>query len=105
MTGISGIGLAGAPPEQIEFTKLCLEASMESTAIDRIEQYRVGTAAAAACATFDQYIVLLESVFQPPQQSRALQQEFKTYKQTKDDDVSTYLTMVRMRKHDATTRH
>ena len=28
MTGISGMGVAGAAPEQIEFTKLCLEATM-----------------------------------------------------------------------------
>ena len=48
MTGISRMGEQGAESEQIEFAKLCLEASMESTAIDRIEQYRVGTAAAAA---------------------------------------------------------
>ena len=59
---------------------------MESTAIDRIEQYRVGTAAAAACATFDQYLELVETV------CCALQQEFKTYKQTKENDASTYLS-------------
>ena len=92
MSGISEMGGAGAAPEHIEFTKLCLESAMEGTAVDRVEQFRVGTAAAAACATFDQYIVLLESIFQPPQQSRALQQEFKIYKQSKDDDASTYLS-------------
>ena len=92
MSGISGMGLAEAPAEHREFCKLCLESSMEANAIDRIEQYRVGTAAAAACATFDQYLALVETVFQPPAQSRALQQEFKTYRQTKEDDASTYLS-------------
>ena len=57
MTGINRMGEKGAEPEQIEFAKLCLKASMESTAIDRIEQYRVGTAAAAACGTIEEYIV------------------------------------------------
>ena len=92
MSGISAMGEVGAPAAHIEFTKLCLESAMEGTAVTRVEQFRVGTAAAAACATFNDYLVLLESIFQPPQQSRALQQEFKSYKQSKDDDASTYLS-------------
>ena len=47
MSGISAMGEAGAAPAHIEFTKLCLESAMEGTAVDRVEQFRVGTAAAA----------------------------------------------------------
>ena len=86
MTNINRLGLVAVEPEQLEFAKLTLEASMESESIDRIEAYRVGTAAANACGT------IVESVFQPPQQSCALKQEFKLYKQTRDEDASTYLS-------------
>ena len=92
MSGISQMGVAGEPAAHIEFCKLCLESAMEGTAVTRVEPFRVGTAAATACATFNDYLVLLESIFQPPQQSRALQQEFKSYKQSKEDDASTYLS-------------
>ena len=92
MTGIHRLGLFAAQPEQLKFAKLTLESAMEADAIDWIEAYSVGHDVANACGTIEEYIQLLESVFQPPQQSRALKQEFKLYKQTRDEDASTYLS-------------
>ena len=65
---------------------------MKNSAIERIAPYGVGSDAANACTTLEQYIDLLKSVFQPPSESRSLKQEFKMAKQSKNEDVSSYLS-------------
>ena len=92
LVGVQDMGNAGQPAEFIEFTKLVLSNAMQKTAIERINPYCVGSEPANACATLDQYIDLLKSVFQPPSESRSLKQEFKMAKQSKNEDVSSYLS-------------
>ena len=108
MSGISEMGEAGAPAAHIEFTKLCLESVMEGTAVTRVEPFRVGTAAAAACATFNDYLVLLESIFQPPQQSRSknsrVTSKAKMMMLPLTSAVSARYTMWRTRRTSVTTR-
>ena len=65
LVGIQKMGVAGSEDEFIEFTKLILSNAMKNSAIERIAPYGVGSDAANACTTLEQYIDLLKSVFQP----------------------------------------
>ena len=92
LTGIAGMGLEGQPEEFLSFTKVLLATVMSGSAIERTRPYRSGTAAFDACATLEDYIVLLRGVFQPPAESRSLKQEFDMYRQKPEEDCSTYLS-------------
>ena len=92
MTGISDLGNADQPARCVTFAKYAVIAGMKGTAVERVRAYLPGTGAANACNSLDQYLVLLEQLFQPPLESRSLKLEFKNRKQLKDEDVSSFLS-------------
>lgn len=92
MMGISPLGEADQPPEFVEFTKLILASSMKGSGIERIRPFMPGSTAANAATSLTLYLNVLETVFQPPQESRSLKLEFKSCKQDIREDVSSYLS-------------
>lgn len=92
MMGMSSLGETGQPREFIDFTKYVTASAMQGTAVERIRPFLPGTDSANRAETLAQYLDLLESVFQPPQESRSLKLEFKSRKQGIGEDVSCYLS-------------
>ena len=92
LCGIAQMGIAGRPAELISFAKHAVIAGMTGTAVERVRAYLPGTEAANACPTLEAYLGLLESLFQPPSESRSLKLEFRNRKQAKDEDVSSFLS-------------
>ena len=92
MTGISDLGRVDQPERCVTFAKYAVIAGMKGTAVERVRAYLPGTEAANACNSLDQYLALLEQLFQPPSESRSLKLEFKNRKQLKDEDVSSFLS-------------
>ena len=91
--GVAEMGVATAPPEFICWSKILLSTCMQDDAIERVRPYREGTDAFNGAATLDEYIVVLRNVFNPPAESRSLKQEYKMYKQSREEDVSSYLSI------------
>ena len=92
MTGISDLGRLNQPARCVTFAKYAVIAGMSGTAVERVHAYLPGTDAANACNSLDDYLQLLEQLFQPPSESRSLKLEFKNRKQQKDEDVSSFLS-------------
>ena len=92
MMGISNLGAEEQPAEFVAFTKLIVASSMKGSGIERIRPFMPGSAAADAATSLTQYLDVLETVFQPPQESRSLKLEFKSCKQDIREDVSSYLS-------------
>ena len=92
MMGISPMGDDTEPQEYVEFTKLIVASSMRASGVERIRPFMPGSLAANAATSLTQYLEVLETVFQPPQESRSLKLEFKSCRQDVREDVSSYLS-------------
>ena len=92
MTGIADLGRLNQPARWVTFAKYAVIAGMTGTAVERVRAYLPGTDAANACNSLDDYLELLQQLFQPPSESRSLKLEFKNRKQQKDEDVSSFLS-------------
>ena len=70
MMGLAQMGDTGQPREFKDFTKYVTASAMQGTAVERIRPFLPGTDSANGAETLAQYLDLLKSVFQPPQESR-----------------------------------
>ena len=79
--GLAQMGDTGQPREFIDFTKYVTASAMQGTAVERIRPFLTGADCANGEDTLAQYLDLLESVFQLPQEIRSLKLEFKSRNQ------------------------
>ena len=92
MTGIAEMGRQNQPARCVTFAKHAVIAGMSGTAVERVRPFLPGSEAANRCTSLEQYLALLQELFQPPSESRSLKLEFKNRKQNKDEDVSSFLS-------------
>ena len=91
-SGIGLLGREGQPAVFIEFVKALICTCMRGSAVPRIRPFSTNTTAFTGAATAEAFLAVIKNVFQPPQESESLKQEFEMFKQHPDMDVSTYLS-------------
>jgi len=68
---------------------------MRGSAVPRIRPFSTNTPTFQVAASAEAFLLVIKNVFQPPQESESLKQEFETFKQKAEMDVSTYLSQKR----------
>ena len=91
-SGIGLLGQEGQPAAYIEFVKALICTCMRGSAVPRIRPFSTKTPAFQAATSAEAFLTIIKNVFQPPQESESLKQEFEMFKQKADMDVSTYLS-------------
>ena len=92
LTGISDLGREGRSERLLTFAKLTVVSAMKGGAVERVRPFLPGSDIADSCNSLEAYLETLQTIFQPPSESRSLRLDFRSRKQSKDEDVSSYLS-------------
>ena len=92
MTGVADLGKEGRSNKLVTFAKLTVVSAMKGGAVERIRPFLPGSQVADNCNSLEAYLDNLQAIFQPPSESRSLRLDFRSRKQSKDEDVSSYLS-------------